>query len=119
MNLLLVGCGGFLGANARYFLGVTFNRVDPLRPYGTWLANLTGSILLALLFVSIERQIIPSSLWLLLGTGFCGAYTTFSTFGIELVSMLVAQEFRRALWYAITSIGISFITVFTIVIILK
>ncbi|WP_079710897.1 fluoride efflux transporter CrcB [Paraliobacillus ryukyuensis] len=117
MSILLVAIGGFAGANARYFVGVTFNRVDPLRPFGTWIANITGSFLLGFLFVATDNNLLPSMMWTLLGTGFCGAYTTFSTFGTELVSMLVKKAYRRAILYAFSSIAISLLGVFIILVI--
>ncbi len=111
MSLFLVGCGGFIGANARYFLASFLNRINPLRPFGTWIANITGSILLAALFVAFSNGTLSSSMWLLLGTGFCGAYTTFSTFGTELVTMIMAKDYQRATIYSVTSDGISLVAV--------
>lgn len=107
MSLLYIACGGFLGANARYFLGIKLNRTNPLRPYGTLVANITGSILLGILFVSFEKSIIFPSLWLLFGIGFCGAYTTFSTFGTETLEMILSKKYFQAFFYCLSSILVS------------
>ncbi|GGM35951.1 putative fluoride ion transporter CrcB 2 [Paraliobacillus quinghaiensis] len=114
MSWLLVSVGGFLGANARYLVGVTFNKSEPLRPYGTWIANISGSILLGVLFVLLESGQINQLVFILLGTGFCGAYTTFSTFGTELLAMIVGSQWKQALLYIISSILISFTSVWII-----
>ncbi|CQR46524.1 Putative fluoride ion transporter CrcB [Paraliobacillus sp. PM-2] len=111
MNLLYIACGGFIGANARYFLGVALNRVNPLRPFGTWIANITGSFLLGILFIFLENHMISPSIWLLFGTGFCGAFTTFSTFGTEILSMLIEKKYLQASFYCLSSIGVSLVAV--------
>ncbi|MFB1051203.1 fluoride efflux transporter CrcB [Paraliobacillus sp. JSM ZJ581] len=107
MNLFYIACGGFIGANARYFLGLALNQVNPLRPYGTWIANITGSFLLGILFISLENGFISPPLWLLLGTGFCGAYTTFSTFGTETLAMILSKRYFQACIYCLSSIVVS------------
>ena len=114
MSWLFVSIGGFLGANARYLVGATFNRSEPLRPYGTWIANISGSILLGFLFVLLESGQINQLVFILLGTGFCGAYTTFSTFGTELLAMILANNWKKAVLYIFSSILVSFTSVWII-----
>ncbi len=79
-QIWLVGLGGFLGAILRYFLNKYFSTFT-LFPLGTFLVNMTGSFFLGLLLGS---DWISSSIRILVGTGFLGAYTTFSTFNFEL-----------------------------------
>jgi fluoride exporter len=79
-HILLVSLGGFFGAIARYFFYQYFARFK-LFPWGTFLVNTSGSFLMGLLLGSVW---ISDSTRILVGTGFLGAYTTFSTFNFEL-----------------------------------
>lgn len=100
-NLLYVGVGGFLGANARYVLTVVLNeRLTRQLPIGTTFVNVTGSLLLSLFLVWAQRRvgIVPESAKLLIGTGFFGAYTTFSTYANESV-LLWQDNWRTGIGY--------------------
>ena len=92
-KFIAVGLGGFFGANARYFMTIWIaERVKPSLmgiPFGTMFVNVTGSFLLALFIVLIDRRItISDNLRLLIATGFFGAYTTFSTYAVESTNLL-------------------------------
>lgn len=83
---LLVGVGGFLGANARFILARGADAlVDTRFPLGTFLVNVSGSFLLGVLGAVIAERALPNSdaMRLALGVGFLGAFTTFSTFEFE------------------------------------
>jgi CrcB protein len=86
MPYILVGVGGFIGANARFVIarlvGAMFETKFPL---GTFVINISGSFVLGLLGAILAQRVMPSSesLRLALGVGFLGAYTTFSTFEYE------------------------------------
>jgi CrcB protein len=86
MPYLLVGVGGFIGANARFvvarLVGATFETKFPL---GTFVINVSGSFLLGVLGTIVAQKVMPGSesMRLALGIGFLGAYTTFSTFEFE------------------------------------
>jgi fluoride exporter len=83
MTLLLVIVGGAVGAPARYLTDLAVQRLQATAfPWGTWTANVTGSFLLGLVTSSG-----PDWALTLVGTGFCGALTTFSTFGYETVRL--------------------------------
>ena len=88
---VLVGVGGFLGANARFMVargaGALF---DTRFPLGTFLANVGGSFLLGVLGTLLAEKLSPhsESLRLALGVGFLGAFTTFSTFEFETHALL-------------------------------
>jgi len=88
---VLVGLGGFVGANARF---VTARWVGSLVegrfPLGTFLVNVSGSFLLGLLGAVIAQKALPNAdaLRLALGVGFLGAFTTFSTFELETHALL-------------------------------
>lgn len=83
---LLVGIGGFLGANARFVVArVVGSAANTPFPLGTFLINVSGSFLLGLLGALIAQKVSPAgeTLRLALGVGFLGAFTTFSTFEFE------------------------------------
>lgn len=82
-QLWLVGIGGFIGAITRYCVNLYFAK-SRLFPLGTFLVNITGSFFMGVL---AGNKWIPLSASLLLGTGFLGAYTTFSTFNFELIML--------------------------------
>ena len=87
--LAAVALGGFVGAPSRYLLDRAINRrVESDLPWGTFLINVTGSFLLGLLTGLSLGKHLPAMTEALLGTGFCGAYTTFSTFTFETVHLL-------------------------------
>jgi len=81
-ELLLIGVGGFFGAIFRYII----SGIVPVKfgiPTGTLAVNLIGSFILGFLLYSSLSAPIPAEYKLLIGTGFCGALTTFSTFSYE------------------------------------
>lgn len=90
MKYLMVGMGGFMGANARYIVdGWVQNRVGPGFPYGTFVVNVTGCFLIGA-FATLALRLAWSDEWrLLVAIGFIGAYTTFSTVEYETLRMLV------------------------------
>ena len=85
LDSLWVGLGGFLGANARYWVGGwVVARFGTALPWATMTVNVTGSFLLGLISTILaERHGAPPALRLLIPVGFLGAYTTFSTFELE------------------------------------
>ena len=98
-QMLLVGLGGFLGANARFLIGLLVaSQVGSRFPFATVFINLSGSFLLGLVgTLAAERWIAhPESFRLLLGVGFLGAYTTFSTYEFETQAMLGDGEYLLA-----------------------
>ena len=83
---LLVGVGGFIGANARFVIARAMGGLVETRfPLGTFVVNMSGSFLLGVLGVVIAQRLTPNSdsMRLALGVGFLGAFTTFSTFELE------------------------------------
>lgn len=89
MVLAAVPIGGFFGAPARYLLDrLVSDRIGGDLPWGTMAVNLSGAVLLGLLSGLSLRHALPAPLDALLGTGFCGAYTTFSTLSYETIRLL-------------------------------
>lgn len=105
-ELLAVFAGGFAGAIARLAL-VEGMASDPgTWPWGTFVANIAGALALGYVAARLhERRPVPSVRLRLLGTGFCGALTTFSTLQLELLRMLDESHIALALSYATVSIA--------------
>ena len=105
----LIGIGGSLGAAARYLLGNYMNKKKKLTPFpfGTWVINITGSFLLGLLANLHLLNEISDGVWFFAGIGFCGAYTTFSTFGYETITLLQSNKLKLACAYVLTSVILS------------
>ncbi len=85
MTALLVGLGGFFGAISRYLVdGWVTDRLGGSFPYGTFVINISGSLVLGVLFaLTVERGVLPAESRAPLMIGFVGAYTTFSTLMLE------------------------------------
>lgn len=99
MTYLLIGLGGFLGANARYALSVwAADRFGTAFPYGTFIINISGSFLMGIVLTLIAGQFHnAANARLLMATGFLGAYTTFSTFAYETLALLRQRDWRGGL----------------------
>jgi fluoride exporter len=108
----LIGIGGSFGAAARYLLGQFMNKKKKLSPFplGTWIINIMGSFLLGLLANLHLSNDISDGVWFFVGVGFCGAYTTFSTFGYETITLLQSNKKFLAGIYVITSVILSITT---------
>lgn len=114
-NLLLIGLGGGLGSIARYgTVQLVQKHLSNVLPYayGTFIANVVGSLLIGIFLGYLLDKPTPQSLTLLLVTGFCGGYTTFSTFSYENFSYLQEGQIGMFLLYALGSIALGLAAVF-------
>ena len=104
--LWYIAAGSALGGVGRYLVGGLVQRLlDTTFPVGTLLVNLTGSFLLGLfLRYALETPALTPELRAFLTIGFCGGYTTFSTFSYETVALLEDGEWTRAGLYAALSV---------------
>jgi len=86
---LWISLGAIVGASSRYFVGRLVARaVTASFPYGTLLINVTGSFILGLFLVWSTERVLPDPHWrLLIAIGFCGSYTTFSSYAYESFSL--------------------------------
>jgi CrcB protein len=88
IGLLFVCLGAAVGAPTRYLVDrVIQARHDTLMPWGTMSVNVAGSLVLGVLAGLAVNHEVPSELVLAVGTGFCGALTTYSTFGYETIRL--------------------------------
>ena len=85
-NLLLVALGGAVGSVLRYLL----SGINTSFPWGTFAVNILGSLLIGLLVGLFSKGVLSPEMKLLMVTGFCGGFTTFSTFSKEALVMLQA-----------------------------
>ena len=103
-NILLVGLGGSVGAMLRYLLSIVIKSGD--FPLATFIINVVGSLTLGMIMASTIDN--PSSgSRLLLATGLCGGFTTFSAFAYENMALLQSGKYEMALLYIVLSIVLS------------
>lgn len=100
-NLLIVAIGGGIGSGLRYLLQETLHKqIDNFEPYGTFVVNIVGCLLLGLLAGYAEQErLINTSLNLFLISGFCGGFTTFSAFAHQGNSLFISDKPVQAILY--------------------
>jgi len=104
---LAVAAGGLVGAPSRYLLDRAITgRAESDRPWGTFVINVTGSLLLGFLTGLTMTGHLSEVGKALLGTGFCGAYTSFSTFTFESVRLLEDGRIVDAVGNVVISVAL-------------
>ena len=103
-QLLFIALGGSIGALARFGVArwVTVY-VNSLFPWGTLVVNLSGLVLIGILYEVFEQSLIAPEWRNLLTIGFLGAYTTFSTYGLETLNLFRDGEIKLGIGYMIVS----------------
>ncbi|AOW20397.1 fluoride efflux transporter CrcB [Urechidicola croceus] len=111
---ILVFIGGGFGSVARYFIGKILNNSTSGIPYGTLVANVLGSLFIGIILgLAIKNNTFSQNQTLLLATGFCGGFTTFSTFAYENVGLLKSGDFLNFFIYTIVTFVIGLGAVFS------
>jgi CrcB protein len=113
MHWLAVAVGGALGAMARYAVSIwVFNYSSDKFPYATLLVNVLGSFIMGILFVIIvERAALPAEIRSLLMVGFLGAFTTFSTFSLDALSLWQNGHLFVALVYVLATVVLCLVAI--------
>ena len=100
-RVLVISIGAILGANARWFISRFASRIlGPVFPYGTLFINVTGSFIVGFFMIWSSERVLLDPRWrLLVVIGFCGAFTTFSSFAFE--TMAYFEQGQWLLLFAI------------------
>ena len=112
-QILLVFVGGGFGSALRFIIGKWLNSSNDGIPYGTFAANIIGSLLIGIVLgLAAKNEALTENHTLLLATGFCGGFTTFSTFAYENHVFLKSGDFISFAGYTIASFAVGFCAVF-------
>lgn len=112
--ILLAALGGALGASGRYLVGVLALRsLGPAFPYGTFIVNITGALLMGLFIHWLSLRLEGSAeLRTFIATGILGGFTTFSAFSLEVANMIERGAWPMAFFYALASVILCVIGIF-------
>ena len=112
-SFLLVFLGGGLGSALRYLVASAMNQYSKVLPFGTFTANILGCLLIGMILGYAQREnTLTSNQTLLLATGFCGGFTTFSAFANENLELIKNGEIFNLSVYTIGSILVGVLAVF-------
>ena len=112
-SFLLVFLGGGLGSGLRYLVTITMNQYSKVLPFGTFTVNMLGCLLIGLILGYAQREnTLTSNQTLLLATGFCGGFTTFSAFANENLELIKNGELFNFSFYTVGSVLIGILAVF-------
>lgn len=99
---ILISAFGMAGAICRYFIGLIFRGAFP---WGTIIVNIAGCFLLPVIFILIrEFGFLSEELVIALGTGFIGAFTTFSAFSVDFIKLMEPGKYTAAFLYLLLSL---------------
>lgn len=120
-TLLLVGTGGFLGSVSRFLASRFMQENFPTAfPFGTFFVNISGCFLIGLIYGISERSALLTPGWkMFLAVGFCGGFTTFSTFANENLALLRDGEYYYFFLYTGLSVFLGIAATFLGVLITK
>jgi CrcB protein len=110
---LLIFLGGGMGSVLRYLISTHFNSSENQFYLGTFLVNVIGCLILGIVLgISLKNSWLSSETTLLLGVGFCGGFTTFSTFGFEMFTLLKENNLGMFLLYTGASLAVGLLCIY-------
>ncbi|MPQ45818.1 fluoride efflux transporter CrcB [Marinifilum sp. N1E240] len=113
-TLLIIGMGGFFGSVSRYLLGQGLHRIfDTIFPIGTMTVNILGSFIIGVVYSLAERDnLINPEMRMFLAVGFCGGFTTFSSFAFDKLNLLKDSGFLYLSVYLAGSVFLGLLAVY-------
>ena len=113
-SFILVFLGGGLGSGLRYLVAIAMNQYSKVLPFGTFTVNMIGCLLIGLILGYAQKEnTLTSNQTLLLATGFCGGFTTFSAFANENLELIRNGELFNFSIYAIGSVFLGIVLILT------
>lgn len=111
-DIVLVGIGSCIGGVCRYLISLLMNPADNGFPWGTFVVNVTGCLLIGILWgVTSRFQHLSPAFSLFFMVGFCGGFTTFSTFSKEGLALLLANQYMLFALYTVGSVVLGILAV--------
>ena len=111
-SFILVFLGGGLGSGLRYLVAIAMNQYSKVLPFGTFTVNMIGCLLIGLILGYAQKEnTLTSNQTLLLATGFCGGFTTFSAFASENLELIRNGELFNFSIYAIGSVFLGIVLI--------
>jgi len=113
-TLLLIGLGGFLGSISRFLIALSVNRIfQSVLPIGTLVVNIVGCLFIGIIYsLAEQKNIMSPELRVFLGVGFCGGFTTYSSFAFEKFSLIKSGDFLMLSIYIGASVFLGLIAVY-------
>jgi len=113
-TLLLIGLGGFLGSISRFLIALSVNRIfQSVLPIGTLVVNIVGCLFIGVIYsLAEQKNIMSPELRVFLGVGFCGGFTTYSSFAFEKFSLIKSGDFLMLSIYIGASVFLGLIAVY-------
>ena len=114
INYLVVSAGAAVGGVLRYGISSFIQKhISVIFPYGTLVVNIVGSFILGfIMFYLNEKELLGNELRLFLTIGFCGGFTTFSTFSYETLSLFLETEYLLAIYNVLLNVVLCLIGIY-------
>jgi len=118
---LIVGLGSFFGGGSRYLTQQFITKITSVPfPFGTFTVNIVGSFIIGIIFgLSSKSDIISTEAKLLLVTGFCGGFTTFSSFSLDTLNLIKDGQYLFGISYIAGTLLLGFLATFMGIMLIK